>query len=349
MIDAAGQRGFLVRNGRVATADLTTGEVTEDSTDVPFVQLAGYDAVRGHLLALTSEITGGTDSTTVYESFLTAYRPATQDTVRIARVLRYVIPVDSTGTQDGLLSVSGPAVADGDRLVTIRNGRQLAVDLVTGALTEGPDEPDLGELLGYDASADVLYRLDRVTTFTDTSQTAARVVTRQTAGGVPDTLATVAQETLFADGSSAGDLYLASLGLAVYDAAGDRVVLNRSGTYLVVELGTGQLRTGPAASAGVVGGALSARVVSNDNAPGRAPVLRASPNPARGAVRVAVGARASARVEVLDALGRRVELLADGPTADEVTWDASRVPPGVYRVRVVSGDDAASVPVTVVR
>jgi|GEM_PF-5825011 len=347
-IDVVGQRAFLIRNFRLTTANLVTGEVVEGTSSFAFVQLAGYDVARDRLLAVATEVEA-VGAATLYTNYLAAYRPATQDTVRIARIGQALIPGGPGSPGDTFASVSGPAVADGGSLFTIRNGRLLRVDLATGALTEGPAETGLGELLGYDAAADALYRLGRVTTVTDSSQTFTGVVTRQTTGGVPDTLATVTRATVFNNGGVEGDLYVASTGVAVYDAVSDRVVLNRNGSYLVVELGSGRVRTGPAAAAGVVGGALSARVVSADDAPGDAPALRAVPNPTRGMVRVAVGTHASARVEVLDALGRRVALLADGPTAGDVTWDASRVPPGVYRVRVVADGRAASVPVTVAR
>ena len=355
VIDAAGQRGFLVRNDTLTTVDLVTGEITSGAPSFSFVQLAGYDTARDRLLALTSEVAGVTDTSAVYAVHLAAYRLATQDTVRVARVGEFVILTSPDASPpadvgDAFLSVSGPAVADGGRLFTVRNERLLSVDLATGALTEGPPEPSLGELLGYDASADALYRLERrFEVASDTSETLVGVFTRQTAGGALDTLATVPLMTVFNNGAAADGGYLASMGLAVYDAAADRVILNRNGSFLVVDLASGALTEGPEARAGVAGGALSARTVADADAPRAALALRASPNPTRGTVRVAVGAHAWARVEVLDALGRRVARLADGPTAGDVTWDASAAAPGVYRVRVVADGRAATVPVTVAR
>jgi photosystem II stability/assembly factor-like uncharacterized protein len=64
-----------------------------------------------------------------------------------------------------------------------------------------------------------------------------------------------------------------------------------------------------------------------------------SPNPSRGAVtvRYAVPAAADVTLEVLDVLGRRVAVLAEGPTpAGEhaVLWPAQGVPAGSYLVRL---------------
>ena len=67
--------------------------------------------------------------------------------------------------------------------------------------------------------------------------------------------------------------------------------------------------------------------------------LVAVPNPSAGAVRVtlALGTAAEARVEVFDALGRRVALLHDGPASGTfaTSFDGSAFPAGVYVVRAV--------------
>ena len=74
----------------------------------------------------------------------------------------------------------------------------------------------------------------------------------------------------------------------------------------------------------------------------RAPV----PNPARGRVQIGyrVGAPGAVRVDVFDALGRRVLGLADAEApagAHTVSLDASRLAVGVYSVRLTRGDRAA--------
>jgi hypothetical protein len=78
------------------------------------------------------------------------------------------------------------------------------------------------------------------------------------------------------------------------------------------------------------------------------------PNPfAPGtSVRVDVGARWRAVVDVADALGRRVALVREAEFAagsHEVSIDASGLSAGVYRVRVVAGGRIATQPLVVVR
>ena len=74
--------------------------------------------------------------------------------------------------------------------------------------------------------------------------------------------------------------------------------------------------------------------------------LEAFPNPFGDRLTVAyrLEAPAAVRVEVFDALGRRVALLADGPSASEgrVQWDAAGVASGVYVVRLTAEADGAA-------
>ncbi len=75
--------------------------------------------------------------------------------------------------------------------------------------------------------------------------------------------------------------------------------------------------------------------------------LAVSPNPSAGTVRVSLtlGAAVEARVEVFDALGRRMALLYDGPATGAIaaTFDGASVPPGVYVVRAsVRGADGST-------
>lgn len=75
-----------------------------------------------------------------------------------------------------------------------------------------------------------------------------------------------------------------------------------------------------------------------------------APNPVRARARIALGASGEVvRVEVFNALGRRVALLHDGPAPEAVEWDAASVAPGVYIVRVVGASGVDAVRVTVAR
>ena len=77
-----------------------------------------------------------------------------------------------------------------------------------------------------------------------------------------------------------------------------------------------------------------------------ATALEAFPNPFADRLTVAyrLDAPAAVRLEVFDALGRRVALLADGPSAAEgrVQWEAGGVASGVYVVRLTTGADGAA-------
>jgi hypothetical protein len=87
--------------------------------------------------------------------------------------------------------------------------------------------------------------------------------------------------------------------------------------------------------------------------------LRAEPNPARGAVTLAIeaGAAGRQRVEVLDPAGRVMRVLGDGwqPVgARRLVWDGAdpagrRLPPGVYLVRVQGDDRGAYARVALLR
>ena len=95
--------------------------------------------------------------------------------------------------------------------------------------------------------------------------------------------------------------------------------------------------------------------VAGEGAPAGEIALTAGPNPARGAVTVAWTLAAAAPVDlrVFDALGREVALLAAEPGASpgayERSWDASRLAPGVYAVRLQAGDEVRVQRLTVVR
>ncbi len=78
------------------------------------------------------------------------------------------------------------------------------------------------------------------------------------------------------------------------------------------------------------------------------------PNPARGSVRLALAlaAPAAVRVTVVDVRGREVATLADGDRAagrHALSWDASRLPAGVYAIRATTAGTTAVLRVTTVR
>lgn len=78
------------------------------------------------------------------------------------------------------------------------------------------------------------------------------------------------------------------------------------------------------------------------------------PNPVRHTARLGVDLAepADVRLDVTDALGRRVATLLDGPHgpgSDAVTWDASDLPAGVYVVRLRAGTGTQALVLTVVR
>ena len=88
--------------------------------------------------------------------------------------------------------------------------------------------------------------------------------------------------------------------------------------------------------------------------PPAARLLPPAPNPARASVGVRVEMRAPAttRVDVIDALGRVVAVLADGAVPagrTDLRWDASAAAPGAYVVRLVTPDGVAVQRVSVAR
>ncbi len=98
------------------------------------------------------------------------------------------------------------------------------------------------------------------------------------------------------------------------------------------------------------------QVVADDDGPATtaALMLTAGPNPARGALALAFAlpAPGDAAVEVVDALGRsvlRADLGAQPAGAGTARLDVSGLAPGVYVVRLVSGDVRASTRISVLR
>ena len=126
------------------------------------------------------------------------------------------------------------------------------------------------------------------------------------------------------------------------------------------EIGVGAWADNPgnspayAGRAYVFSGALS---TSTADAPGEARVFAlglAGPNPAREIVQLTASLPEAqpARVDVYDALGRRVATLHDGPLAagaQTLALDASGLSPGPYVARMTAGNASGSVRFTVVR
>lgn len=78
--------------------------------------------------------------------------------------------------------------------------------------------------------------------------------------------------------------------------------------------------------------------------------LSVSSNPSRSPrVRLALDAPAPVRVSVVDALGREVAMLHDGPLATAQDWALPRLAPGVYVVRATTPEEVVSTRATVVR
>ena len=94
--------------------------------------------------------------------------------------------------------------------------------------------------------------------------------------------------------------------------------------------------------------------VAGEPEPNQSASLTVSPNPARGAARVAfvLAAPGPVRLTVLDARGRTVAVLADGPMGagpHSAAFDGLGLAPGVYAVRLDAGVEARTHIVTVVR
>ncbi len=95
-------------------------------------------------------------------------------------------------------------------------------------------------------------------------------------------------------------------------------------------------------------------VASDDAAPSALPLdLSVHPNPARQATQIRIdrAAPGPARVVVVDALGRRVAVLHDGPGAAslDLSVDTSGWPSGIYAAVVTAGSARVATRFTVIR
>jgi hypothetical protein len=80
-----------------------------------------------------------------------------------------------------------------------------------------------------------------------------------------------------------------------------------------------------------------------ESAPVALPVLYASPNPAQAGSSIHYSVTGTAPVDILvyDVQGRLVSTLSEGvqaPGSYETWWDATEAAPGVYFLRLISGD-----------
>ncbi|MGB3543467.1 endonuclease, partial [Rubrivirga sp.] len=75
----------------------------------------------------------------------------------------------------------------------------------------------------------------------------------------------------------------------------------------------------------------------------------ARPNPSTDSVRFSLDCTGPVRATVLDALGRRVAVVLDGPSPADLEIDVSALPPGAYALRVVSPCGLSNRSFTVVR
>ena len=97
-------------------------------------------------------------------------------------------------------------------------------------------------------------------------------------------------------------------------------------------------------------GGLAAAPTDTDATPPGATALRVWPNPSAGGARILWdGAAVSARVSVVDALGREVTVLHQGPVTRGLDLRLPALAPGLYVVRAASSGGVASTRVSVVR
>ena len=90
--------------------------------------------------------------------------------------------------------------------------------------------------------------------------------------------------------------------------------------------------------------------VSSEGAPAEsASALRVFPNPTSGRTTLALATTEGARVAVYDVLGREVLSATVVAGAERVELGTALLAPGRYVVRVLSGDRADAVSLTVVR
>ena len=141
-----------------------------------------------------------------------------------------------------------------------------------------------------------------------------------------------------------------------YDFFADTEATFQAGTHSVL-LQPGEFRVWtdtdvPSPEPGLIG--LSSDGLAGADVPDTFGITAAFPNPTAGGATLRYGltAPADVQIEVVDVLGRRVLVSAEGPRAAGVhtaTVDAARLPAGLYLVRLTAGHQADVVRLTVVR
>lgn len=132
------------------------------------------------------------------------------------------------------------------------------------------------------------------------------------------------------------------------------VTLSETDTYVVVATSFGNGSAGPY-TYDFTGPGLVSFPTAGEQTEAFASELSVAPNPSstRSAVRLEVSETQTVAVTVYDATGRRVAVLHDGVAVAgqtlELTLDTASLPSGVYVVRALSGADALSQRVTVIR
>ena len=345
VLDPAARQVYLVRNDTLIAVDLDAGTVSDVGAPEAFAQFAGFDAARGLIYAFTVEAEADEMANeVVYTNRLLALDPSDASAEEIAVVGEGVS--NEAGYEGDLFSsVTGPAITGSDpfRLFTVRNGQLLTVDLPSGELTEGTDFGN-GQLLAYAPSTNGILVYERsFEPDDDTGMTGSfTYFVRERDAATGDLLAEVVVGTgaLIEGGNYEGDVYTASLGMAVFDAPSDRVFLNRNGQLVAVDLADGlvtQYET--LGNVRIVGSAapITTAVGADSATPGLS--LASYPNPFRHTARLEVTLDRPQTVEIAayDVLGRRVAVLHRGPLpAGTLALDdvGRSLPAGTYVIRV---------------
>ena len=330
-LDAAGAHAYVVRLGgetdAVVEIDLADGSERATPWSDENGPLVGFDVRRGLLLQLRVGLDGGVD--------LIGLDPADGSERAVARGLRW---------EGELRAIAAPVLTDGDAFV----GPTFDTDGPGVLHTDGTSarRVDTGAARSLVAlRGDRLVSIAHVLGAGGASQT-QWLVREPRAGGAVDTLAWLGEVV-----RSGPDERLvvprSAFAPALYDAAGDRLLLGIPGGVLAVDLGGGattelSLRDGRrlTAPSGL------APPVAADAAPDPLRLL-AAPNPARDRLTLSLGTAGPAAVSAFDALGRRV--LHRPAVHGHDTLDVSGLTPGVY-VIVARGDGKeARVRVTISR
>lgn len=344
--DPVNDRVFMVRNGSYIAADIETGEVAELFDAGPFSQFAGFDASRGVFYVFTVEKEAGeTEDITLITNRLVRVDPDTEETTEVAVVGGGVS--DEDGYEGDVFgSVTGPAVLASApaRLFTVRNGRFLSTSLPGGTLDEQA-EADSSDLLAYAPERGTLLTYTRDLPAGGVGEAKFFISEYDPATGEQTDQVQVGSGVFVEEGGVQqfeGDVFTVSTGIALLDSVGDRVLLNRNGTLVEVDVAKGTVAERTELGDIRIIGSPSAITTDAEGQPDAAAFqVAVYPNPFRDAARLDLNLEQSdeVRVEAFDLLGRRVAVLHEGrlpagrTTLDEI---GEALSPGVYLVRVES-------------